>query len=218
MVGAFFGHVWTRPSTVAVTLPDQRTEIEIESLAYRAESFRSPPYYGYRIGWIPDAHSWLSIEAEFIHAKVFAETGGTARIRGMLRGALVDAPLPVSPIVQRLAMSHGLNFILANLALRRDIGADSWGPHRLVAVVRVGAGPTLPHAESTVEGLALEQYEAGGLSAQAAGGLEVTLWRRLTALGEYKFTWATPRIDVARGHATLPARSHHLAAGLGYRF
>jgi len=219
VAGAFLGHAWTRPSTVALTIPDRQTAVEIDGVEYRGESFASPQYYGYRITWIPDARRWMGIEVEVIHAKVFAEADRVVRIRGTLRGAAVDTSLPLSSSVQRLAMSHGLNFIFANVALRRELGpVDSQGTPRFVAVVRAGAGPTVPHAESTVDHVNREQYETGGPGAQAAGGVEVRVWRRLGVLGEYKFTWARPQVDVADGQATVPARSHHVVGGLAYHF
>ena len=219
MVGAFLGHAWTLSSNVTLALPDQQTRLEIAGVEYRGESFRSPQYYGVRGTWIPAAHRWISIEGEWIHAKVFSETSRVVHAQGTLRGAPIDASMTLRSIVQRLAMSHGLNFILANIALRRELGAaDSQGHHRLVAVVRAGAGPTMPHAESTIDFVGRDQYEGGGLGVQAGGGLEIAVWRGLGVLGEYKFTWATPEIDVAGGQATIPARSHHLVFGLTYGF
>ena len=219
IASAYLGHVWTRSSTVTLTLPDQQTAVEIAGVRYRAESLQSPQYYGYRITWIPDQHRWIGIEAEVIHAKVFAEADRAVHFRGTLHGAGVDASLPLNSVVQRLAMSHGLNFLFANVALRRELGpVDSQGTGRFVLVGRVGAGPTLPHAESTIEHVNRDQYESGGLGAQVAGGVEATVWRRLAVVGEYKFTWVSPEIDVAGGQATIPARSHHVVGGLAYRF
>ncbi|MSO83266.1 MAG: hypothetical protein EXQ53_08235 [Acidobacteria bacterium] len=219
VASAYLGHAWTRSSTVALTLTDRQTRLEIAGVEYRAESFTSPPYYGYRIAWVPDTRRWLGLEVEVIHAKVFAEAARLVHVQGTLRGAAVDATLPLSFIVQRLAMSHGLNFMFANLALRREFGpVDSGGTRRYVAVVRAGAGPTIAHAESTVDHVNRDQYESGGVGAQAAGGLEVAVWRGLAAHGEYKFTWATPELEVAGGQATAPARSQHLVGGLAYRF
>ncbi len=219
IASAYLGHVWTRSSTVTLTLPDRRTAVEIAGVEYRAESLTSPQYYGYRVTWVPDGHRWLGIEAEVIHAKVYAEVDRSVRIQGTLRGAEVDASLPLSSVVQRLAMSHGLNFFFANVALRRELGpVDSQGTHRFVVVARAGAGPTVAHAESTVDHVSLDQYQSGGLGTQVAGGLEATVWRRLAVLGEYKFTWVSPQLDVVGGQATVPARSHHVVAGLAYRF
>lgn len=219
LVGGFLGHAWTRPSTVVLTLPGQQTFLEIDGVEYRGESFRSPQYYGVRVTWIPDTYHWMGIEGEWIHAKVFAETSRTVHMRGTLRGAPIDASVPLSSLVQRLAMSHGHNFILANFAVRRELGPlGPQGLRRLVAIVRTGAGPTRPHAESHIDNIPRDQYENGGFGAQVGGGLELSLWRGLGALGEYKFTWANSRIDVAGGEAKIPARSHHLVFGVAYRF
>ena len=219
IASAFLGHAWTRSSTVALALPDRQTFIEIAGVEYRGESFRSPQYYGYRITWLPRTRRWMGIEAEVIHAKVFAEAGRVVRIRGTLRGIPVDASVPLSSIVQRLAMSHGLNFVFVNLAVRHGMGhVGPQGTQRFVVVVRAGAGPTVPHAESTVEHVNSDHYQSGGLGAQAAGGLEAVVWRGLGVFSEYKFTRAVPQIDVAGGQATIPAHSHHLVGGLTYRF
>ncbi len=220
IASVYLGHAWTRSSTVTLTLPDRQTAIEIAGVEYRAESLRSPQYYGYRVTWVPDRHRWIGIEAEVIHAKVFAEADGSVRIRGTLRGAEVDASFLLSSVVQRLAMSHGLNFIFVNVALRRELGpVDSRGMARFVIVVRAGAWPTVAHAESTIDHVAnRDEYQSGGLGTQVASGIEATVWRRLAVLGEYKFTWTSPELDVAGGQATVPARSHHVVAGLAYRF
>jgi opacity protein-like surface antigen len=82
----------------------------------------------------------------------------------------------------------------------------------------VGVGPTFPHAESTIGGVQREQYESGGIGAQVTGGLEIGLWRGLGLQGEYKYTWASPEIDIVEGTATIPSRSHHVVGGLTYRF
>jgi hypothetical protein len=219
IASAFLGDVWTRSSTVTLRLPDRQTAVEIGGVDYRAESFRSPQYYGYRVTWIPDGHSWIGVEAEVIHAKAFAEGDRLVRFTGTLNGADIDAAMPLSSVVQRLAMSHGLNFIFANVVLRRELGpVDAAGTPRFAIVARVGAGPTVPHAETTVENVNRDQYEGGGLGVQVAGGFEAMVWKRLGILAEYKFTSATPELDVDGGTITVPARSHHIVGGLAYRF
>ena len=84
--------------------------------------------------------------------------------------------------------------------------------------VRLGAGPTVPHAESTIGGVTREQYEYGGIGAQVGGGIEFAVWRGLHVLGEYKFTGTDARISVDSGEAVIPARSHHVVAGVAVRF
>lgn len=218
-LSGFLGHAQTQSSTIDLTLASQSTHVQLLDVDYRGESFRSPQYYGVRATWISEAHPWLGIEGEWIHAKVFAEVDRNVRVVGTLRGGPIDAVVPLSSIVRRLSMSHGLNFILASVAARRVFGppkAD--GSPRIVGVVRAGAGPTMPHAESHLDNSFVDQYEGGGLGTQVGGGLEIALWRRIGALGEYKFTWASPEIDVAGGQAKIPSRSHHFVFGLIYDF
>ena len=219
MVSAYLGALRTQLSTARLDQPAQRTSIELIDLHYRGESSRPRQYYGYRIGWIPSARRWMALELEHVHGKVFAETGDIVPVRGTLRGVPIDISQKVSLIVEDLSMSHGLNFIFANVVIRHEFGADlGAGRRRAIASVRVGVGPTVPHAESTIGGVTREQYEYGGIGAQAGGGIEFALWRGLHVLGEYKFTGTDARISVDGGEAVIPARSHHVVAGMTVRF
>lgn len=209
---AFLGNAWTRASAVHLAIPELQTDLHIAPVKYRSESFQSPVYYGGRASWTPRATSPLAVEAEFIHMKVFADTDHLARTRGIWHGMSVDDEMPVGSIVQRLAMSHGLNFVLANVAFRHDIRTH------LLAVVRTGVGTTVPHVETTLDGFSKDHYARGGLAGQIAGGVEAELAPHLHAIAEYKFTWSSPTIDVASGTATVPARSQHLVAGVAYQF
>ena len=219
MASAYLGTLWTQPSTARLDQPAQHTSIEFIDLHYRAESSKPRRYYGYRVGWIPSSRRWMAIEAEHVHAKVFAETGHIVRARGTLRGVPIDISQKVSLIVEDLSMSHGLNFIFGNFVIRREFGRElGAGRRRAIASARVGAGPTVPHAESTIGGVTREQYEYGGIGAQVGGGIEIAVWRGLYVLGEYKFTGTHARIGVDGGEAVIPARSHHVVGGMAVRF
>lgn len=219
MVSAYLGTMRTQPSTARLDQPAQHTSIEFIDVHYRSESSKPRLYYGYRIGWIPSSRRWMAIEAEHVHAKVFAETRDIVPIRGTLRGMPIDTSQEVSLIVEDLSMSHGLNFIFGNFVFRHEFGPElAGGRRRATASVRVGAGPTVPHAESTVGGVSREQYEYGGIGAQVGGGVELCVWRGLNVIGEYKFTETEARISVVGGEAVIPARSHHVVGGLAVRF
>ena len=219
ILGGFLGVAHTQSSTMDLTLPGEGTNLALGGVDYRGESFKSPQYYGVRATWIPKSHQWMGIEGEWIHAKVYAQVDRDVRAEGTRHGAPFAADVRLSSIVDRVSMSHGLNFILANVSARHGFGTpDAEGVHRLVGVVRGGAGPTMPHAESQIGGVYFEQYEGGGLGIQAGGGVEFALGHGLGVLGEYKFTWASPEIEVAGGQAKIPSRTHHLAFGLKYGF
>jgi hypothetical protein len=114
-------------------------------------------------------------------------------------------------VVSRYVMSHGLNFLLVNLTFRRPVGQ---GPMTIVA--RGGAGPTLPHAESTVGGVSREQYEFGGLGIHGAAGIDVKIHRWLSGVVEYKLTYAKPEITIAGGSGRMTAITQHVAVGLAF--
>ena len=217
MLSGFLGAAKTQSSTIDLSLPGQSTHLQLEGVEYRGESFQSPQYYGVRV--TRTLSPWLGIEGEFIHAKIFAEVDRDVRATGTRFGTPFSADVRLSSVVQRLSMSHGLNFILVNVAARRGFGpATASGVHRIVGVVRAGAGPTMPHAESHLDNVTMEQYEGGGLGVQVGGGIELSLSHSIGALGEYKFTDASPEIDVAGGTAKIPSRMQHVVFGVFVRF
>jgi hypothetical protein len=120
-------------------------------------------------------------------------------------------------IIEQYSISHGVNLLLFNIVGRYSIGARD-GRDRLLLAGRFGAGPSIPHTESTVDGYHQEQYEAGRLGWQLATGAELHMWRGWHALFEYKFTRTHQRGSVYLGHANSLLRSHHGILGLTYHF
>src|SRR5262249_19556745 len=104
-VSGFLGVVHTLTSTMDLTLPAQGTQLQLVDVEYRGESFRSPQYYGVRGTWVPKSHRWMGIEGEWIHAKVYAQVDRDVQAQGTLRGAPIDAVVPLSSIVNRVSMS-----------------------------------------------------------------------------------------------------------------
>lgn len=216
-VAAYLGGAATRPSTLALAQPALGTDLTIDPVPFRGESFTPPVYYGYRIGYDRLGVPWLGIEAEFVHLKVYARTDRAARVEGRWRGRPVAETLPIGDLVQAFSISHGVNFVFGNIVARIPLGGAP--ASRLHAAIRAGAGPTVPHAESTVGGVrAPEGYEIGALGWQVAGGLEARLAGRLSGMVEYKLTRTRQRVAVAGGEATVALVTHHAVFGLGWRF
>jgi hypothetical protein len=129
----------------------------------------------------------------------------------------VSDAAPLGDIVQRFSISHGLNMVLVNAVMRAPVRRAS-SDGRVSWVGRIGAGPTVPHAESTIAGITEEHYELGGLAIQAAGGIEMKIARGAHIIGEYKFTTTSQRVGVAGGTASARFATHHVVFGAGYRF
>lgn len=209
-IGAYLGAAHTLRSDVHVTLSNPDADVIFADVAYDSRSFSSPIYYGYRIARRLPQHRRVWIEAEVIHVKVYADGESAQPGRGSVAGHAVDA-VRMPDLVQRFSMSHGLNFVLANLVFRQVAG-------RTTLIGRIGGGPVVPHVESVVNHRTRDGYQLAGAGLQGAGGAEVRVWRRIAATIEYKLTRAAPAVDVAAGQVSLRALSHHLAFGVSGRF
>lgn len=217
VAAGFLGAAATHRAALEIEQPARRTALEIENVALADRSLESPLYYGYRLMWAPTSEARLGLEVEFIHLKVYADTDAAVHMHGVLHGHAIDGTLRLGEVVQRFAISHGLNLLLGNLIIRQPLARGASSARRLVFVGRLGAGPTIPHAETTVEGTTQEQYQWGSVAAQAAAGLEWRFARRLAAVAEYKLTGTPQRVRIPDGTASATIISHHVVAGVAWR-
>jgi hypothetical protein len=105
------------------------------------------------------------------------------------------------------AMSHGLNFVLVDVAMRVPIEG-------MVIALRSGVGPTIPHVETSIDGMDVDAYQIGSLGWQAASGVEVPVWKALFAMVEFKWTRTAETLDVPGGRVTGAFTTRHLVAGI----
>ncbi|HSL22021.1 MAG TPA: hypothetical protein VK886_10835 [Vicinamibacterales bacterium] len=212
VAGVYAGAMHTTPAEIKIAQPAVTSALTFPDVPFRGESWDPPIYYGYRLGHALPGVPWLFLEGEFIHGKVFARGSEAGRGAGVRNGVAVG-DVQFAAVVQGFSMSHGLNFILINAAVRRPLPGG-----RVTVVGRGGAGPLLPHAETEVEGRSREGYELAGAGLQASGGVELRMWRRLSVLADYKWTRARVEVSVDRGSATSTLRSHHFVLGLAAEF
>jgi opacity protein-like surface antigen len=215
-VGAFLGGAATQDTTLAINRPIDATDVTLSHVHYDSESFQSPVYYGYRVAFFPRA-GWIGIEGELVHVKVVADTARTTQATGTIRGSTITAPIALSSIVEQFSITHGVNLLLANAVLRHRLNIDASGHARWLLIGRLGAGASIPHAESTIGGSHVEGYEWGAFSLQAAGGVEARVTTRLFVMTEYKLTRTVQDVIVSGGTARTPLTTHHIVAGIGLR-
>ncbi len=220
VIAGYFGTAATSRTFLHVTRPASQTAVRFDSVDYQGRSFNLPPYYGYRGAYFFPSPGWFGIEGEVIHMKVYTQPDQIVPASGTIDGAAVAAAIPLGTLVQRFSLSHGQNILLVNAVLRHAFGeCGDYRTARLVAVARAGAGPTLPHVESRIAGIGDERYERGAVAFQAAGGIEVLLWKHLHALAEYKFTRCRQAIDAAAGaRIETLLTTHHFAFGASWHF
>lgn len=219
VVAGYLGGAHTASSSLRISQPALGTNIEFDGVRYDGQSFDPPLYYGYRVGYFVPRISWLGVEAEFIHLKVFSDPQQRVQATGTHRGAFINRELPLGQIVQQYSVSHGVNLLLFNFVGRHRVDRGREHPRgRFILAGRFGIGPTFPHTESSIDGQSQQQYEVGRVGWQAAGGAEVHLWRGLYVLGEYKFTRTRQRGKIFAGKAQSLLRSHHGVFGFSYHF
>jgi hypothetical protein len=211
-LGVFLGGARTQQSSIFLSQPRLTTELNLSPVRYRSESLKPPLYYAWRLGFFPRAGRF-GVEGEVIHLKVVLDTSRTARFEGTLQGGPVAATRPLSSLVERFSITHGVNLLLMN-AVVRTAPEVTGRPRRLILNGRVGVGASVPHPESTIAGHALEHYEWGDFSAQFAAGVELRLGKRVYLSGEYKLTHTVQDVAVDQGSARTPLTSHHLATGI----
>jgi hypothetical protein len=214
-VASFTGANATRPATVTIDQPALQRHLDFHDVTFEARPLESPQYYGARLGY--HLGHGVAIEGEFLHIKVISRTARTVRVTGIDAGVPVDASIPMNTIVQHHAMTHGLNFWFANLAWRLALPPRTSG-RPLALVLRVGAGPVVPGVDSIVDYVSVQEYQFAGFGAQAAAGVDVPLYRWLSATVEYKITRARPVLDIRNGTARMTALSHQVAAGFAFGF
>src|SRR5258705_10341458 len=74
LLGTYAGAAATSSNRLTFT-PSGGAPSSLAKIDYEGEAFRSPWYYGYRVGWMKGDHG-LGVEFEFTHAKpIPADTG-----------------------------------------------------------------------------------------------------------------------------------------------
>jgi hypothetical protein len=219
VLAGFLGGAATQEATLRIEQPGLGSDFEARDVTFDGRSFEFPVYYGYRLMWTGPRQGRIGFEAELIHLKVYADTAAPVSVRGTIRTTAVDRTMRLGEVVERFSISHGLNLLFGNVVLHQPLGGT--GPlreRRLVLAVRAGAGPTLPHPESTIDGRTHEQYEWGRVAGQIAAGVAFRVAPHLAALAEYKVTATSQRVSVPDGRASASFATQHAVAGIAWRF
>jgi hypothetical protein len=147
--------------------------------------------------------------------KVFAKTALPVGVAGILNGVPISTVEPMAALVQHFSISHGVNLLLADAIFRERLRQRPGGKLGDVVLLnlRLGAGSTIPHPESEIQGHVDEHYQVGSPALQAAAGVELQLWHKLYWEGEYKYTYTSQHVEVYAGRAQSVLDSHHLVTG-----
>lgn len=239
MIAAYGGAPYTYPSDVKIEKAGSHNFI-VRDVAWDAEPFRHPLYYGARIVQWGSGGAFGGM-LDFTHAKVMARLDEEKEFQGTLRGAPAPARAVLRDIFHKLEFSHGHNILTLNGLLRLPAFAGYFSPY-----LGVGGGITLPHSEVQIKrepgNARTYEYQFAGAAGQALAGIEIR-FARISLFIEYKFTFAPYRIPLSENDSTATLvedvwgqfrrwaagepppggtlatdlASHHLVSGLGVR-
>jgi hypothetical protein len=210
--GGALGGNHNQNATVSIRVPASNLSLDFHDVEFGSERDIGRRYYTLRLGRHLKNRRF-GFELEMIHYKTVADVTRTYDVT--VGAGSVSPPGGTSPmnvVVQEFMMTHGVNLASFNLVVRQRVGTS-----RLWLMARGGGGVIIPHGETTVNGEGVHEYQYGGPGAQGAGGIEIEIIPRLSALAEYKFTWAGANIDVAPGgEGSTTVLSHHFAVGFTF--
>jgi lipid A oxidase len=207
LLSAYLGTSKTASNTVTID-PASGGTLEIGPISYESRAFTSPVYYGGRAIYFFPAMPWLGIGGEWTHNKAIADLDQLVSINGA-------APGPLSRVLGRLELTNGLNFALADLAVRHPLAIGNTAD-RVSLIGYGGIGAALPHVETDFAGVTKYEYQLTGLGWQVGGGVEWRIVKGLSAISDLRLSSGRQRLDLGSGTLTGTFTSTQFDFGLAW--
>jgi lipid A oxidase len=202
------------------------TDLTFHNASYQTKDFgENAPYYGGRLTYFLSRESHWGFGLEFLHSKVFLDSGKSLHVTGTRDGSPVNDTESVGDTIADFHCAHGLNYLTADTFYRfflADPGKNFIG--RFQPYLGAGLGITIPHVVVQLPNEpGFEDYEFGGLGGQAIAGLSFDITKHVQLFTEYKFTYADlDRLDfsngITSGTISFDSMANHVVFGLSYRF
>lgn len=222
----YMGQAATLNSDFRIEQPTLGNDFTFSGVSFDDDSFKSPYYYGVKIGRYFESHPNFGLEMEFFHYKLILDTAKTAPVSGTLGGAALGGSMLISNLVGDFEISHGLNFLALNVVGRLRYWKSNGFPNgRFQPYGGIGIAAVIMYPEVVVLGVSSHGFELNDRP-----GTQFFIGARLFPLdlgpsfgnlalfAEYKFTVSHPEVSVDRGTASLNERTHHFIFGLGWHF
>jgi hypothetical protein len=225
IVDLYAGKSSTLNSSIHILQPPLGNDYIFEDVSFDDESFQSPIWYGVRAGYFLEDHPWLGGAIEFFHFKVVAKTNEMKRLKGIRRGEAVDTVVKMKSIVQQFQITHGVNYLTADVVVRHSLSTDveRFRRGQLQLYGGLGGGAVISHPENRIDNVKNEiffrdEYEATGVGFHAFIGARVLMFRHFGLIAEYKFSGSRIKAKVAFGDGIMDENTHHLIGGVTVPF
>lgn len=205
-----------------LNLTQANTNMNFHNVSWEDKSFKSPIFYGARIGyWFNDAPNW-GVSVDFSHLKNYLSAEKTVSVDGTRNGVAVSGSEPISNTIEDFNMSHGLNTLTFN-------GQYRWFPTgqrdqtlfgRMQLYTGLGAGFSIPHVEATINSVNTYQYQWGaGPVVNGMLGVNYDIYKFISGFVEYKLTYADVQANLTGGGSiNTETVNHQIIFGLATHF
>jgi len=192
------GQAWVSSSDLRLET-SRGTDVVLRDVAWFADSYRSPIYYGVGLTWWLPRHREWGVGLDVTHAKAILDGGESVLASGRVDGAPIDRPVVTRDVIGRLELSHGLNLATVS-GYRRWLAAPRHDlPQGVSLYLGVGAGVAVPHVEADLGGARTDRYQLAGPAARGVVGLDVPFDEHVSLVGEAILSWADLHGDLAGG-------------------
>jgi lipid A oxidase len=202
------------------------TDLTFHNASYQTKDFtENAPYYGARLTYFLSRESHWGFGLEFLHSKVFLDSGESLHVTGTRDGSPVNDTESVGNTIADFHCAHGVNYLTADTFYRFFLGQPDNFIHRFQPYLGAGVGITIPHVvvqlanEPGFEQLRIRRTRHAGHRR-----LELfDITKHIQLFTEYKFTYADldklefPTASPAAPSALDPM-ANHLVFGVSYRF
>jgi hypothetical protein len=175
------------------------------------------PEYNYRLGYFFDAKQVWALELNFDHAKYVVKYGYYSNITGQMNGQNVNTTVGINANVLEWQLNNGANWL--ELAIARRINFYEAKSRKLIiySLIKVGAGPNIPHVQDVVFGEPNNQhFQVGGWNMGTEGALRLVFLKYFYGEFEGKLVYARySQLHIYDGRAAQAFGATEIIANLG---
>lgn len=138
------------------------------------------PQYNYRIGYFFNKKQDWGFEINFDHTKYVLQSGQTVEMKGTYHGRKVDTMVVTAANTINWQLNNGANFLEFNFVKKIKIFGLFDNKIRLDALLKMGAGPNIPHVQNTIfNNDNVAHFQFGGWNADADAAVRLTFFKHI---------------------------------------
>jgi hypothetical protein len=162
---------WYSGSTIKINQPTLGNNYELKNISGNDyvgwdklfQHQLTVPQYNYRLGWFFKKHKTWGFEVSFDHTKYQLTIGQDAHWVGTVNNRHIDTSIYIQDQYFHWKLNNGANFFCFNMMKRFYITGTKNGKIKLFNIYKFGAGPTVPHVENVLMGMAnIPHFQPGG--------------------------------------------------------